>query len=172
MYVWLRLIRVGTTALFRKKLGLLDESVVSFCVSPFDLDGYLHMNNGRYLTVMDVGRLDLFVRNGMVRESLRRRWQPVVASATFRFKKELNLFSRFRLRTHLLCWEGNWLFVKSLFERNGSAVGVGLIKMVVLGSKGEKIPIEKLTRAVGHSGESPPASAEVSAWLNWERIRM
>jgi acyl-CoA thioesterase FadM len=170
MYVWFRLIRVGAVALFRKKLGLLDESVVSFCVSPFDLDGYLHMNNGRYLTIMDVGRLDCFLRNGVVGVSLRRRWRPVVASATFRFRKELSLFSTFRLHTRLLCWEGNWLFVKSFFEKAGSVAGSGLIKMVVLGSEGQKVAVSDLVHAVGYSVESPPEPPEVSAWQKWERI--
>jgi len=170
MYVWFRLIRVGIVALFKKRLGLLDESVISFVVAPPDLDGYLHMNNGRYLAVMDLGRADLMLRNGMVRESLKRRWQPVVASTTFRYKKVLPLFARFRLRTRLLCWEDEWLYVDAVFERGERRVGHGLVKMVVLGHRGVKIPFIEVARAVGHSGESLPMGSEVAAWRAWERI--
>ena len=51
--------------------GILEESVVRFRVWPNDLDTNLHMNNGRYLTLMDLGRLDLLLRNGSVRHRAR-----------------------------------------------------------------------------------------------------
>jgi acyl-CoA thioesterase FadM len=46
----------------RGPLDLLGESVVRFRVWPGDLDFNLHMNNGRYLTLMGLGRLDLMAR--------------------------------------------------------------------------------------------------------------
>lgn len=169
MYVWVRLIRVGLAGLFKKRLGLLDESVVSFVVAPPDLDGYLHMNNGRYLTVMDLGRADLMLRNGMVRVSLRHRWQPLVASTAFRYRRVLPPFARFRLRTRLLCWEDEWLYVGAVFERGGEKVAEGLVKMVVMGHGGRKVPFVEMARAAGHPGESPPLGPEVKAWRAWER---
>ena len=51
-----RLLRALLAALRRRPLGPLEESVVAFGVWPGDLDINRHMNNGRYLTVMDRGQ--------------------------------------------------------------------------------------------------------------------
>ncbi|HEX8430337.1 MAG TPA: thioesterase family protein, partial [Longimicrobium sp.] len=72
MNLVLRLFYVALAALRRPRLRPLDLSVVTFRVFPNDLDVNFHMNNGRYLTLMDLGRLDLLLRLGILRE-LRRR---------------------------------------------------------------------------------------------------
>ena len=74
--------------------GILAESVVRFRVWPNDLDTNLHMNNGRYLTLMDLGRLDLLLHNGAVPFVLRNKWYPVLAGTQIRFRRPLNLFRR------------------------------------------------------------------------------
>ena len=57
------------------RLGPLDESVIHARVLPTDLDLNLHLNNGRALTLMDLGRVDLMLRMGVVGE-LRRALGP------------------------------------------------------------------------------------------------
>mgnify|MGYP003290859366 CR=1 FL=1 len=43
---------------FLVRRGVLDDSRVCFRVLPNDCDVNLHMNNGRYWTIMDLGRAD------------------------------------------------------------------------------------------------------------------
>jgi acyl-CoA thioesterase FadM len=136
-------------------LGFLDESVVRFLVSPQDLDAYLHMNNGRYLAIMDLGRLDLMIRNGILKTCLKQRWQPVVAGATIQYRKVLFPFSFFHLQTRLIGWKGKWLYIAEAFNREGREVAQALVKMAVLGSRGQKIAIRDLAEAVGYLDESP-----------------
>ena len=67
MNLWLRVLWVWLRAKFGAKLGMPSgTSCVELIVLPNDLDTNLHMNNGRYLTLMDLGRLDLFVRSGLL----------------------------------------------------------------------------------------------------------
>lgn len=155
MYVWARLVRVGLTALFKRRLGFLEESVVTFVVSPFDLDAYLHMNNGRYLTIMDLGRLDLMQRCGLASLALKHRWQPVVGEVNVSYRKALRLFSRFRLRTRVMGWRNDWLYIQTVFENGGAEVTRAVVRMVVLGPGRKKVPIGEVAQALGHSGESP-----------------
>jgi acyl-CoA thioesterase FadM len=68
----LRLLATLIGARRRSPLGPLDESVMTLRVLPTDVDANLHMNNGRYLSIMDLGRFDLTVRNGLLRATLRR----------------------------------------------------------------------------------------------------
>ena len=65
MNLFLRLIRVLLTIRSRGQLAPFEDSVLTFRVWPGDLDLNVHMNNGRYLTVMDLGRLDLMARTGL-----------------------------------------------------------------------------------------------------------
>lgn len=74
-----RLIRVIVHAVFREKLGPFDESKVNFRVLPNDLDLNFHMNNGRYLTLMDLGRIDYFVRCGIAKASYQKNGNLLLA---------------------------------------------------------------------------------------------
>ena len=104
MNLWFRLIWLLVTTRFRPRLDLpADASVLPFRVWFHDLDTSLHMNNGRYWTLMDLGRLDLMLRSGLWRAVLRHRWLPVVNAGTIRFRREMRLFRPFRVETQILC---------------------------------------------------------------------
>ena len=60
---------------------MFDESRLTFRVLPNDLDLNLHMNNGRYLTFMDLGRVHLLAQNGLLAHIRRACWMPVLAAA-------------------------------------------------------------------------------------------
>ena len=85
MNLILRLIKVLVAALFGQRLGVLDSSILTFRVWPNDLDINLHMNNGRYLTIMDLGRADLMIRCGLGKVILKRRWMPVLGAVTIQY---------------------------------------------------------------------------------------
>jgi acyl-CoA thioesterase FadM len=165
----LRSARVLAAAFLRPRLGPLDESVVSFRVWPNDLDVNLHMNNGRYLTLMDLGRLDLVVRMGVVGEMRRRRWNPVVGSLKVRYRRSLLPFQRYVIRTRLLCWDERAFFMEQRFEAGGKLVAIALVKGVFLGPEG-RVPAQAVVDASGLRVESPPAPEAVAAWQEAERV--
>ena len=82
MNLWLRLLWLLLTARWRGPLSLpRDSSTLRFRVWPHDLDLSFHLNNGRYLTLMDLGRLDVMVRSGLWREVLHHKWTPIASAA-------------------------------------------------------------------------------------------
>ena len=122
------MLKVLLAAALGSRLAPLGESVVSFRVWPNDLDSNLHMNNGRYLTVMDLGRLDLMFRTGLGSVILKRRWRPMVGSAFIRFRRALAPFERYNLTTRVVCWDEKWFWIEHRFERGGELIAVGVIK--------------------------------------------
>ena len=132
-----RLLSVLAASLLRPRAGFLDECAIALRVWPNDVDSNLHMNNSRYLLAMDVGRWDLVVRTGFWRELLRRRWFPVVGSATLRFRRPLDPFQRYRLVTRLVAWDEKWCFVEQRFERDGHVHAVGRVKALFRGPEGQ-----------------------------------
>jgi acyl-CoA thioesterase FadM len=164
----LRLLYVLLGSLRRPRLGPLDESVIRLRVLPNDLDTNLHLNNGRYLTLMDLGRVDLLVRLGVVREMRRRRWGGVVASATVRFRRPLNLFQRFELHTRLLCWDDRWFYMEQRFVRGGETAAVAIVKARFVAAGGARLAPAEVVAATRHAMESPPMPAGVRGWVEAE----
>jgi acyl-CoA thioesterase FadM len=151
----------------REPIGVLDESVVEFRVLPTDLDVNLHMNNGRYLTLMDLGRLDLTARLGLVRLVLRERWAPMVGSAMVRFRRSLQPFERYTLHTRILAWDAKWFYMEQRFERRGEVAAIAVVKGLFRGPKGN-VPPAEVARRIGADPESPPIPPGIAEWQDAE----
>jgi len=85
----LRLLWLMWRARRAPRLAPTDVSRVPFRVLPNDLDLQKHMNNGVYLSIMDLGRMDLMVRSGVWRELSARGYYPVVVSSTITYRRSL-----------------------------------------------------------------------------------
>ena len=153
---------------FRPRLGPLEESRVRMRVWPNDLDVNVHMNNGRYLTVMDLGRLDLIARNGIVREVIRRRLMPLVGTATMHFFRPLPPFAKYTLRTRLAGWDEKWFYIEQRFEIDGVLYAAGVVKGLFRSREGNVPPGEMLASA-GHDGPSPLLSPAIAELMQAER---
>jgi acyl-CoA thioesterase FadM len=163
-----RLFAVLVAALFRPRVGLLDESAIALRVWPNDIDSNLHMNNSRYLLAMDVGRWELVARTGFWRELLRRRWFPVVGSATLRFRRSLDPIQRYRLVTRLVAWDEKWCFLEQRFERGGRVHAVGRVKALFRGPEGQ-VPSAALLAAAGYPDAPARQLPEaIRLWLEAE----
>ena len=144
----LRLWWTLAAARFKPRLGLLDECVTPLRVWPNDLDINLHLTNNRYLRAMDIGRWDFGARGGMWREMLRRRWFPLVGSATLRFRKGMAPFQHFELRTRLVGWDEKWCWFEQRFCVGEAVYAVGRVKVLFRGPQGN-VPTAALFAACG-----------------------
>ena len=139
------------------RLGLLDTGSLHMRVWPTDLDVLLHMNNGRYLSLMDLGRMDLLVRSGFWREAKRRGWFPVLGSATVTYRRPLRLFERYRLDTKLVRWDERWFYLEQGFTRDGKLVAHATLKAMILGPSGP-VPAAEALAAIGITAGPPEPS--------------
>ncbi len=165
MNLYLRLIKVIVAGLFGRRIETLGESVLMFRVWPNDLDFNMHMNNGRYLTLMDLGRLDLVVRAGLLGIAFRKGWMPVLASATIRFRRSLAPFQRYRLRTRVLGWDARNVIMEQIFETLDGQIASRALVRGVFRRKGGSVPTVEIAEAAGWPAESPPLPERVTAWL-------
>lgn len=172
MNLWFRLIWLLLTSRFRPSLVLPGEaSLLSFRAWPHDLDTSLHMNNGRYWTLMDLGRTDLVLRSGLWRAVLRHRWVPVVNAGTIRFRREIRLFRPFRLETRILCWSEHWLVMQHRIlttGRDGAPIvaAIALVRAAIYDRRAKAyVPVARLLAETGVTTESPAPGPEVAAFL-------
>ncbi|MBD3669323.1 MAG: thioesterase family protein [Gammaproteobacteria bacterium] len=171
MNLLIRLFRVLFCSLCRSRMDPLDVSVVNFRVWPNDLDINGHMNNGRYLTIMDLGRLDFVFRAGLGKYIMRRSWMPLVASAKIRFRRSLSPFQKYQLHTRLLCWDDKWFIIEQHFMVNDRAVAVAHVKGLFRSRRGNVPPSDVLLK-VGHTLESPPIPEFIRLWMDAEEAHV
>lgn len=164
MNLFFRIIWVLLGAMRRPRLSPTDESVIQLRVLPNDLDLHAHMNNGRYLSIMDLGRLDLMARTGLGRIALQRRWIPLVAWASIRYRRPLTVFQQFELRSRIVYWDAKWFYVEQRVERNGQLVAAARIMGLLRSKTGNITPRDALI-SLGHTAPAPPpAPSDVDQW--------
>lgn len=159
-----RLLYIFLTAYRRPRLRPLDIGRIWLRVLPNDLDIFLHVNNGRYLTLMDLGRIDLMVRCGMVAALRARDWVPVVASATVHFRRPLKFWQRFEMVTHVVGWDERSIYMQQELYANNKLMASAMIKTMIRNVNGG-VPSAEVMAAVGFTGPSPelpPAAAQLS----------
>ncbi len=172
MNLWFRLIWYVLTV--RRRPALVMPHGVSrlvFRVWPSDLDTSAHLNNGRYLTLMDMGRLDVMVASGLWRAVLRHGWTPVASAIKIRFRREIKLWERFRIETRIVAWDQLSVVMEQVFvfdggTRDGQIAAQALFKGGLYDRKAKKfVTIARLMAEVGVAAESPPLKPEIAAFL-------
>lgn len=157
MNLLLRLIYVFILSLFRERLPVgVAVSRLNLRTLPNDLDLNLHMNNGRYLTICDLNRVDLFLRTGLARVMLQRGWMPMVVDHTMNYKRPLKLFERFEVVLKVTHWDDKFFYMTHIFVANDRIAAIGSSKGAVRSNEGVVRP-EEVILAVG--GDMERASA-------------
>jgi acyl-CoA thioesterase FadM len=142
-----RLLWLLLAARFRSRCHVLGPVRTPFRVMPTDLDVLRHMNNGIYLSLLDLARTDLLLRSGLFRPVRERRWYPVVTAESIRFRRSLTLFQRFHVETRVLGWDDRSVYLEQRFLRGEEVVAAAFIAGRFLGPEGSVTPGEVLALA-------------------------
>ncbi len=149
---------------FRRPLGILDECVIAMRVWPNDLDLNMHMNSGRYLSMMDIGRVEILGRTRLLRPVLKLGWRPIVGATFIRYRKSLLPFERFTVRSRVVCWDEKWLYFEHILERRGEVAAQAYVRALMRGREGNVIPLQLLELAGKPDLASPPMPEAIAAW--------
>jgi acyl-CoA thioesterase FadM len=141
-----RMMYVFILSLFRERLtpeNLI--STLSLRVLPNDLDINFHMNNGRYLTICDLNRVDLFIRSGLMKAMFKHNWIPVIAEHTMAYKKPLGLLQKFDVKLEVTHWDDKYFYMTHTFNQGERVVAFGTSKGCVYArNKGVVSPAEAM----------------------------
>jgi acyl-CoA thioesterase FadM len=138
-------------------------------VWPQDLDLNLHLNNGRYLTLMDLGRYDLVLKAGLFPLMRRERWFAVLAGGGIKFRRSLGPFQAFDLTTQIIHWDEKWFYILHEFVRDGDVYARALVKGLFRGPEGN-VPVQRLIAALGLTSAAPSTVPElVRHWSPFEK---
>ena len=171
MNLLLRLAWILLTHRRRSPIGIWDEAVTPMRVAPTDLDPLLHMNNGKYLSLMDLGRVDLMLRAGLWPRLNKLGWYPVVAAQTITYRRSLNPLQGFDLVTRVIGFDDRAVYVEQTFRRDGRIHANAIVKARFLKKSGGSVSIEELLSLTGPAPADLTLPDWVEEWSTRTRIR-
>ena len=167
MKLWLRLIWAHLSWRWRSKEKIDSVGVREFMVWPTDIDIFRHMNNGIYLTLLDLARFDLMKRAGAWQSLKKLHIHPVVVQETITFRKSLTPWLRFHVETRIIGWDHQAFFIGQRFVVKGEIYAEAVVKLRFLKSpKGTPTP----TEVIEHLGGWPTLEPTLPDWVvDWNK---
>ena len=143
MNLYFRFIYQIILGYFSSKINITGKDIKSMRVMPLDLDGNFHMNNGVFLSIMDLGRTRFSIRSGLYRLAMKNGWGfGVVGGINITYLKSLAPFQKFNLCTKLAGHHNGWFYIEQRFESKGKLVACALVKVAFLKKKKRILPNE------------------------------
>lgn len=131
---------------------------------PSDIDLLRHMNNGRYLSLFDLGRWDLLVRTGLWDVMKDNGWYAVVSSETVTFRKSLNLWQRFEVESRMIGHDDKAVYLEHRAVVDGEIYARAIIRARMMKRSGGTLPHDELFAAVGRPEGVPDVDEWVHEW--------
>lgn len=164
MKLWLRLIWALMSWRSRSKLHMSDVGIREFRVWPTDLDVFNHMNNGVFLTLLDLGRYDLSLRSGLWQHWKKLGWYPIVVASNITFRKSLLPWQKFQIETKVIGWDDEAFYFEQRFVANSEICAVAVIRIRFLKRvRGIVTPQEVLAES-NWDGKEPKLPKWVGDW--------
>ncbi len=164
MYPFARMVKEMWKYRHAAPLGLTEAHVSHHICWPWDIDLWMELNNGRTLTLYDLGRLPMAARTGMVTVMKREGWGITVAGSTVRYRRRVRAFQRFEMVSRLIGWDHRFFYMEQSMWRKGECTSHMLLRSAVTDRSGI-VPTERVATALGHEGQSPDLPGWVRAWI-------
>ncbi len=172
MYPYLRYTKSIVDAVIANKkaqpLGFDEVSEVMVRCSITDIDPMFEMNNGRVLTVYDIGRTDFIIRTGLARQLLKNRWGMVVAGSTIQYRKRIRLFDKVKIKTQLVGMDERWLYLEHSMWVKGKPCSSVLLRTGVT-EGGKVIEMAKVLEALGIEAWNKPTEPWIQDWIDSDK---
>lgn len=141
MNLYWRLILVVLHALRRSTITAEHlKTAVSIRIMPNDLDVNMHVNNGRYLTLCDLTRVDFFVRSGLARLMIKNKWSPIISEHTMSYLRPIKVFSKVDIHMEITHFDEKYFYCTHHFYLAGKLMAQGTSKALVISKTGSLTP--------------------------------
>lgn len=170
MYPFLRMAREYLVQSRAPALPLFGTHVSRHRCWPWDLDPFGELNNGRTLTLCDLGRLPLARRVGLIAALEREGWGLTMAGAVVRYRRRVRAFEWLEMHSRCIGWDARFLYLEQNLWRRGEATTQVVYRAAVTDASGI-VPAARVAAALGHDGPSPELPAWVRAWIAAEDLR-
>ncbi|ARE40318.1 Mesenchymal stem cell protein DSCD75 [Rhodovulum sp. P5] len=155
MYPFLRLAKELHIHRKAPPLPLTGTHVSTHVCWPWDLDVWWELNNGRTLTLLDLGRIPLARRVGLIDTLRRERWGLTMAGVSVRYRRRVRMFDRFEIHSRCVGWDDRFIYIEQGMWRRGDWANHALYRSAVTDENGI-VATDRVVRAMGVDPVSPP----------------
>jgi acyl-CoA thioesterase FadM len=140
----------------------------SFRVLPNDVDINGHMNNGRYMTMVDLMLMEYFVRIGFAGVLIKQGWKPMSGGSFITYRRGLKPFQKYRLRYKIDACDEFWNFMRFEFLDGNKVCASGYMKGAAVSRDG-LVSNTKSYKALGLAVLPNEIPEPVKQWLAAEK---
>ncbi|WP_394707521.1 acyl-CoA thioesterase [uncultured Celeribacter sp.] len=147
------------------KLGLFESHHSRHICMPWDIDLWLELNNGRTLTIFDLGRVPMSIRNGTAKVAKEGGYSMAVAGASVRYRRRVTTFQTVDMVTTPIGFDDKFLYIEqSMWDQTGECCNHILLRGAVI-KKRKLVPPKELFDLMDPTLESPELPAWVQNWI-------
>jgi acyl-CoA thioesterase FadM len=152
-------------------LAPLDTHVSYHTCLPWDLDLWYELNNGRTLTLYDLGRIPLAQRAGIVPALRKNRWGLTIAGVSVRYRKRIRMMERIEMRSRMLGWDDRFVYLEqSMWKKDGTCANHALFRSAITGKDGIVSPA-LMAAELNIPQQSPDLPDWVQRWIDADATR-
>jgi acyl-CoA thioesterase FadM len=170
MYPFLRMAKELWKFRNAPPLSLLQPHTSTHRVWPQDLDIWNELNNGRTLTLFDLGRIPMSVRMGFKAVAKAKGWGITVAGNSLRYRKRVTLGQKLTQVSRVIGWDARFVYLEQSFWRGEDCTAQMLLRSAFI-SKAGMVPPSEVLVALGQVQPSPDLPEWVSAWIAADALR-
>lgn len=134
-------------------------------VWPHLIDYNLHLNNAKYMTILERGRWQLFRDNAWFKPLLEKRINLVIASTEITYIRELPLMMAFDIQSRIQTWDDKYLYVEQKIVVKGKLFSHALFKLAAV-SKGKRMMPDELCKVLNINVDSAEQLEQIKHWRN------
>lgn len=164
MYPFIRMVKDLWLVRGAEPLGFFDTHVSEHICWPWDIDMWMELNNGRTLTLYDLGRIPLASRVGLIDVLRRKGWGLTMAGVSVRYRRRVRAFDRVEMRSRCVGWDDKFVYLEQAMWRKGECANHALYRSAVTDRNGIVAPGAVLS-ALGRPFEQRPLPDWVQAWI-------
>ena len=164
MYPYVRMFKEMWKFRRAPRLTIREPHVSTHRIWPWDLDPWRELNNGRTLTLFDLGRIPMAVRMGFEDVAKAKGWGITVAGNSTRYRKRVTVFQKLTQVSRVLGWDARFVYIEQSFWRDGECTASMLLRSAFI-RKGGMVPTADVLKALSQDQESPVLPDWVQAWI-------
>jgi len=153
-------------------LAMGETHVTRVTCLPWDIDYQFEMNNGRVLTLFDIGRVVMLERLGVVERVRKLNWYGTIAGSTIRYRRRITLFQKLEMRSRVIGIDESFNYIEQSFWRlgDGECCAHAVLRVAITTGKGI-IPTAEVVEKLGLEYPEMTLPVWVKAWDASERQR-
>ena len=164
MYPLVRFVKEMVKYRSAPRLGVCEAHISTHRCWPWDLDPWVELNNGRTLTLYDLGRIPLASRTGLIGILRNNGWGITVAGNSVRYRRRIKVFDRFTMISRVIGWDARFIYMEQSMWKGGECCNHMLVRSAVTSASGIVPPSEVLA-TMGRSDPSPSLPEWAKAWI-------